>query len=612
MTIPALTTANTFGEWQNDTQQLIALMNAFTDGPQVNANTLLVLSNLRVANIFFGGGTFGNVNTAIVPESGGANLYFNTTRARNALANANFAGDFLLYDIANGIFSFANSFLLSAFAVANSAAANANSQPVSRNNTFVTARKGLNFISGANLNITIVDDASNNQANITLDGVWGGGPNPLGFSTVRLGGVLVSTNSNSYNLFAGPGVNLTGTWVSGNGGENQVFFYANGPYDQANAAFTAANVASAAAATVQTNLNTNTASSFIRNKFSNTSPIFYDAANGIFSHNVSPVVATTYGDSTHVSQVTIGPHGHISAAANVLIDYTGARAVLSNVSTINYDAANGIISHSTSGVTAKTYGNTTYHVIITTDVQGHLTAASNVAIDYTPARTVLANTAPVNYDSSTGTISHASSGVTANGYGDSISVPALTINASGHVTAAVNTVIRSASTAQTGVVQLNDTVTSSSTTQAATANSVLAANNSIVSLKASLGTMAPQNNNAVDIRGGTIANTAGSFTRVIEEYNVYAPGSGAGQAVDWAKGGSKLTNNGTNLLSFSNIGSGVQGHILTCSNFNNTSFPGSVDFGLGGKPSIAGAAVVSLTTFDGGTTVYASIMWRAV
>ena len=54
----------------------------------------------------------------------------------------------------------------------------------------------------------------------------------------------------------------------------------------------------------------------------------------------------------------------------------------------------------------------------------------------------------------------------------------------------------------------------------------------------------------------------------------------------------------------------VATHALYCTVFNSTTLPAAVTWGLGGKPSIAGKAVVSLVTYDGGTTVFAGIMWR--
>lgn len=136
-----------------------------------------------------------------------------------------------------------------------------------------------------------------------------------------------------------------------------------------------------------------------------------------------------------------------------------------------------------------------------------------------------------------------------------------------------------------------------------------------------LGNMSTQAKTAVDVDGGNIDGTKiginareeANFLRTTEGVNIYAPGAGAGQAVDWMSGGSKLTNNGVNAVTFNNVPvAGVAGHVLDCSNFNNTTFPAAVDWGLGGKPGIAGRAVVSLITNDGGAKVFGTIMWRAV
>lgn len=134
-----------------------------------------------------------------------------------------------------------------------------------------------------------------------------------------------------------------------------------------------------------------------------------------------------------------------------------------------------------------------------------------------------------------------------------------------------------------------------------------------------LGTISTQAANSVALTGGTANGVSvglstpaeAQFTRACEQFNTYAPSSGAAQALDWTKGGSSLTNNGSNTVSFSNVpASRIATHLLYCTVFNSTTLPAAVTWGLGGKPSIAGAAAVQLVTLDGGTTVYAGIVWR--
>jgi hypothetical protein len=57
-------------------------------------------------------------------------------------------------------------------------------------------------------------------------------------------------------------------------------------------------------------------------------------------------------------------------------------------------------------------------------------------------------------------------------YGNNVIVPVFVLEANGRISSTTNTNIRAASTTVSGIVQLNDTITSTSTTEAATANSV--------------------------------------------------------------------------------------------------------------------------------------------
>lgn len=108
-------------------------------------------------------------------------------------------------------------------------------------------------------------------------------------------------------------------------------------------------------------------------------------------------------------------------------------------------------------------------------------------------------------DSNTVSISHNTSGVTATTYGDSINTVTIVVNTTGHVTNVINTTIRSGTTSQTGVVQLEDSLTSTSTTKAATPNSVKLAYdhaNSAYSVANAANTLA---NSLLPLTGGVIS-----------------------------------------------------------------------------------------------------------
>ena len=94
----------------------------------------------------------------------------------------------------------------------------------------------------------------------------------------------------------------------------------------------------------------------------------------------------------------------------------------------------------------------------------NLTPTLAAAFDHANAAFDVANTA----NSSDFTTISATPGT----YGNDVIVPVFVLAANGRISSVTNTNIRVASTTQNGIVQLNDTITSSSTTEAGSANSV--------------------------------------------------------------------------------------------------------------------------------------------
>lgn len=127
---------------------------------------------------------------------------------------------------------------------------------------------------------------------------------------------------------------------------------------------------------------------------------------------------------------------------------------------------------------------------------------------------------------------------------------------------------------------------------------------------------------AIDVNGGAIDGTpigaasraAADFTRITEELENFAPALNATQDVPWTNGVSQITANGSNTLTFSSVPAATYGASKTIylSNLNSFTFPAAVNWGVGGKPSIAGACWVSLFSVDGGATIYATVVWQAV
>ena len=109
-------------------------------------------------------------------------------------------------------------------------------------------------------------------------------------------------------------------------------------------------------------------------------------------------------------------------------------------------------------------------------IDSNITGNASTATKLATARTIQfqgAATGSVSYDGSANSscvLTLANSGVVANTYGNNITVPVITVDAKGLLKVVANQPIRAATTTQTGIVQLQDTLASTSNTQALTAN----------------------------------------------------------------------------------------------------------------------------------------------
>jgi hypothetical protein len=182
------------------------------------------------------------------------------------------------------------------------------------------------------------------------------------------------------------------------------------------------------------------------------------------------VTATSAGSATQVSRFTVDAKGRITSANSVAIaipksQITDFPTLVTSATTDTTSATNitsGTLPDarlSSTGVSAASYGRTSYAISLTVDAKGRLTSVNSGPIAITSAAVSgLSPSATTDTTDagniSTGTLSASrlpASGVVAQSYGGQASVPRFTIDAAGRITRANNIAIGISAGAVTGL-----------------------------------------------------------------------------------------------------------------------------------------------------------------
>jgi phage-related tail fiber protein len=195
------------------------------------------------------------------------------------------------------------------------------------------------------------------------------------------------------------------------------------------------------------------------------------SGNGV-SVDVDGVLSIQYGSSANTSV-----QGN---DARVVADQAAATASIRTLGTGALQAAAGNHNHSLDTLSNVTITSNSDGEFLTWDSASlrwiNRTALESGIATTNHSHSVLSNgagIAPFSYDgSASATVGLSNTAVTSGTYGSALRVSTFTVDTHGRLTAASDIEIQSASTSQKGIVQLNNTTTSTATDQAATANVV--------------------------------------------------------------------------------------------------------------------------------------------
>lgn len=152
------------------------------------------------------------------------------------------------------------------------------------------------------------------------------------------------------------------------------------------------------------------------------------------------VTAGTYGDGSHVSQVTINASGQVTSAADVAISISSGIDQLTGDVTAGPGSGSQAATLATVNSNVGAFGDATHVGAFTVNAKGLITAASSVAITDTGITQLTGDvTAGPGSGSQASTLATVNSNV--GSFGDSTHVAAITVNAKGLITAAASTAI---------------------------------------------------------------------------------------------------------------------------------------------------------------------------
>ena len=177
----------------------------------------------------------------------------------------------------------------------------------------------------------------------------------------------------------------------------------------------------------------------------NTANGAFNTANGANGLAAGAFAAANTGART--SFVNVSANGVTLTATSNTDTLTITAATANGINVLNPATKTISIGLRNSGVSSGTYGNTTSIPSVTVDSFGRITSISNNSIVVPPGTSIIANSGQLTANSSTGTVALglATTGVSSGQYGSASQTPVITVDTFGRITS-LNTVPTTGST----------------------------------------------------------------------------------------------------------------------------------------------------------------------
>ena len=362
-------------------------------------------------------GTYANnayaqANSAALYANGAfihANAAFNTVNSLSAIANTTNTTIVAVSDQANAAFLKANA----AYASQNVTGTYANNAYTTANAAFIQSNASFDFGNSTYIYANsgfLKTNSAYQHANSAYD-------------SQNTTGIYANSAFNQTNLafaHANSAFNAANNAIDG-----YVRPHANASYNTANAAFAKANAAVFTITANSYEIYTNTSTGNIR----------------IGLANVNASIGT-YGGATAIPVINVDGHGRVLSVSNTTISVPPGTYIFPNTNQLvaNANFGNVLIGLANVNSNIGTFGSEFAVPTITTDGYGRITAISNTTISI-PQGTYIVNSSLITSNSSTGNVvlGLAPSGVTAGTYGGNGQTPIVTVDVYGRVTLASNT-----------------------------------------------------------------------------------------------------------------------------------------------------------------------------